>query len=131
MLYPAQRRTVQAACLTNNPTLSYALQHMYQPADNCYVLSGLPSLINTNRISSSFFQLFYSFRCKIYWKFTLQEYPHKYGLFFNFIFVRAIHFWKLRYKKHFNGIYAISFTKLFASLILPLLFFSIAFLSYL
>ena len=28
----------------------------------------------------------------------MQETPHKYGLFFYFIFIRAIHFWKLRYK---------------------------------
>lgn len=27
----------------------------------------------------------------------MQETPHKYGLFFYFIFIRAIHFWKLRY----------------------------------
>ena len=25
-----------------------------------------------------------------------QEIPHKYGLFFYFIFIRATHFWKLR-----------------------------------
>lgn len=29
----------------------------------------------------------------------MQETPHKYGLFFYFIFIRAIHFWKLRFKK--------------------------------
>lgn len=27
----------------------------------------------------------------------MQETPHKYGLFFYFIFIRAIHFWKLRF----------------------------------
>lgn len=43
----------------------------------------------------------------------MQETPHKYGLFFYFIFIRAIHFWKLRInelcKEHNLNYYALAY----------------------
>lgn len=44
---------ILASYLTNNPILSYVLQHMYQPADSCYALFGLPYLIKLHLESIS------------------------------------------------------------------------------